>query len=160
MAARRAAAPVWRALGCGAAAACSSHLSVLELFGAAAAASRLLSTAAAGGTEPAPPGGPAAQEGGGDSAPVVIAGGGPTGLTTALLLAKLGVPSVVLERSRALTDHPQAHFINMRCMEVLRGLGGGQAAGLACTAGLDLGRARQRMAALVPRCWLLRGPAC
>ena len=30
-------------------------------------------------------------------APVVIAGGGPVGMTTALLLARHGVPSVVLE---------------------------------------------------------------
>lgn len=36
----------------------------------------------------------------GEEAPVLIAGGGPTGLTTALLLAKYGVRSVVLEKSK------------------------------------------------------------
>lgn len=71
---------------------------------------------------------------GGEEAPVIIAGGGPTGLTTALLLAKYGVRSVVLEKARTLTDHPQAHLINMRCMEVFRGMGGerGRACILAC----------------------------
>ncbi len=55
---------------------------------------------------------------------MVVAGAGPTGLTTALLLAQYGVPSVVLERARRLTDHPQAHLLNMRTMEVFRGLDG------------------------------------
>ena len=59
-----------------------------------------------------------------EDVPVLIAGGGPTGLTTALLLAKCGVRSLVLEKARTLTDHPQAHLINMRCMEVFRALGG------------------------------------
>ena len=54
--------------------------------------------------------------------PVVVVGAGPTGLTAALLLAKYGVPSLVLERSAALTTHPQAHFINHRTMEVLRAI--------------------------------------
>ncbi|PSC72429.1 phenol 2-monooxygenase-like isoform X1 isoform B [Micractinium conductrix] len=58
-----------------------------------------------------------------EDVPVLIAGGGPTGLTTALLLAKCGVRSLVLEKARTLTDHPQAHLINMRCMEVFRALG-------------------------------------
>ena len=35
---------------------------------------------------------------------------------------------VVLERAAALTQHPQAHFINHRTMEVLRHVGGGLAA--------------------------------
>jgi len=39
-----------------------------------------------------------------------------------------GVHHVVLERATALTQHPQAHFINHRTMEVLRHLGGGLAA--------------------------------
>ena len=56
---------------------------------------------------------------------VVISGAGPTGLTAALLLAKYGVPSVVLERGERLPDHPKAHCINQRTMEVFRGLGFG-----------------------------------
>jgi 2-polyprenyl-6-methoxyphenol hydroxylase-like FAD-dependent oxidoreductase len=57
-----------------------------------------------------------------EEARVVISGGGPTGLTTALLLAKYGVPSVVLERGAALPNHPKAHCINQRTMEVFRGM--------------------------------------
>ncbi|KAL6782028.1 hypothetical protein ACKKBF_B10380 [Auxenochlorella protothecoides x Auxenochlorella symbiontica] len=57
-------------------------------------------------------------------AEVVIAGGGPTGLITALLLARWGVRSLVAERSTALTQHPQAHLINHRSMEVMRAVPG------------------------------------
>jgi 2-polyprenyl-6-methoxyphenol hydroxylase-like FAD-dependent oxidoreductase len=53
---------------------------------------------------------------------VIISGAGPTGLTSALLLAKYGVPSVVLERSSSLPNHPKAHCINQRTMEVFRGM--------------------------------------
>ncbi|KXZ42186.1 hypothetical protein GPECTOR_188g291 [Gonium pectorale] len=54
--------------------------------------------------------------------PVVVVGAGPTGLALSLLLAKYGVRHVVLERASGPTQHPQAHFINNRTMEVLRGL--------------------------------------
>jgi 2-polyprenyl-6-methoxyphenol hydroxylase-like FAD-dependent oxidoreductase len=54
--------------------------------------------------------------------PVIIAGGGPVGLTTAIYLSNYGIPSIVLERSSELTDHPRAHFINHRTMEVFRGM--------------------------------------
>ena len=54
--------------------------------------------------------------------PVAIVGGGPVGLTLALLLSKLGVRSTVLERLPAPSVHPQAHFINVRSMEVFRSL--------------------------------------
>ena len=53
---------------------------------------------------------------------VAIVGGGPVGLTLALLLSKLGVRSTVLERLPAPSPHPQAHFINVRSMEVFRSL--------------------------------------
>jgi 2-polyprenyl-6-methoxyphenol hydroxylase-like FAD-dependent oxidoreductase len=56
--------------------------------------------------------------------PVVIAGGGPVGLTTAIYLSNYGIPSIILERSPELTDHPRAHFINHRTMEVFRGMTG------------------------------------
>lgn len=55
---------------------------------------------------------------------VVIAGAGPAGLTTALLLQKYGVQTVVLEQNSQLTDHPQAHYINHRTMEIFRGMDG------------------------------------
>ncbi|GFH15075.1 uncharacterized protein HaLaN_11237, partial [Haematococcus lacustris] len=51
-------------------------------------------------------------------APVIIVGAGPSGLTTALWLARFGVPSVIVERQHQPTQHPQAHYINNRTMEV------------------------------------------
>ncbi|KAK9842673.1 hypothetical protein WJX74_000512 [Apatococcus lobatus] len=56
--------------------------------------------------------------------PVVIAGAGPTGLTLALLLSRLRIPSLLVDRAAGLTTHPQAHFINNRTMEVFRPLAG------------------------------------
>lgn len=73
---------------------------------AAAVASAGAAAAAAGGTS--------ARRG------VVIAGGGPVGLAASALLARYGVPSVVLERAAGLPSHPQAHFLNCRTMELLR----------------------------------------
>ena len=60
-----------------------------------------------------------------ESFPVVVAGGGPVGITTALLLSRYGVPCLLLERDQELTDHPRAHFINHRTMEIFRGFDGG-----------------------------------
>ena len=54
--------------------------------------------------------------------PVAIVGAGPVGLTLALLLSKFGVRSTVLERLPAPSVHPQAHFINVRSMEVFRSI--------------------------------------
>jgi len=54
--------------------------------------------------------------------PVAIIGGGPVGLTLGLLLSKLGVRTTVLERLPTPSSHPQAHFINVRSMEVFRSL--------------------------------------
>ncbi|POM76659.1 Polyketide hydroxylase [Phytophthora palmivora] len=51
---------------------------------------------------------------------VLVVGGGPVGLATAFMLEKLyDVPTRVVERQRSPTSHPQAHFINLRTMEVL-----------------------------------------
>lgn len=52
--------------------------------------------------------------------PVAVIGAGPTGLTASLLLSRLRVPHVILERRHALPTHPQAHFINYRTMEIFR----------------------------------------
>eukprot|EP00897_Mesotaenium_endlicherianum_P009928 jgi/Mesen1/8964/ME000056S08369 len=56
--------------------------------------------------------------------PVVIVGAGPVGLTLSFLLSKLGVQSLVIERARVLTQHPQAHVINTRTMEIFRHMDG------------------------------------
>ncbi|MCL8024503.1 FAD-dependent monooxygenase [Nocardioides bruguierae] len=61
------------------------------------------------------------------SAPVVIVGGGPVGLTTSLLLSRLGVRNVVLERHPGTSIHPKAVGLNQRTVEILRSLGLGDA---------------------------------
>ena len=54
--------------------------------------------------------------------PVIIVGGGPVGLTLSILLSRLGVDSLLVERRSGPTTHPQAHFINNRTNEVFRPL--------------------------------------
>lgn len=49
---------------------------------------------------------------------VAISGAGPSGLTLAALLARMGVPTAVLEKRPALPTHPQAHYVNARSMEI------------------------------------------
>ncbi|MFT4581973.1 MAG: putative polyketide hydroxylase [Gammaproteobacteria bacterium] len=57
------------------------------------------------------------------NAPVLIAGGGPVGTFAALLLAKQGVRSIVLERRATINPHPKSRSVSRRTMEVMRGLG-------------------------------------
>lgn len=52
--------------------------------------------------------------------PVLIVGAGYAGLTAALLLSLRGVPCLLVERRAALSDHPRAHGVNLRSMELLR----------------------------------------
>ena len=54
--------------------------------------------------------------------PVVIVGAGPTGTTLAALLARLGVRTLLLERSKSVQAHPAAHFLTARTLETFRGL--------------------------------------
>lgn len=56
---------------------------------------------------------------------MAIVGAGPAGLTLSALLSRLGVPSILLEKAPALPTHPQAHFINLRSMEIMRHAFGG-----------------------------------
>lgn len=52
--------------------------------------------------------------------PVLIAGGGPTGLAASLLLGRLGVESLLVERRATTSDHPKATIVNTRTMELFR----------------------------------------
>ncbi|MEM6826391.1 MAG: FAD-dependent monooxygenase [Pseudomonadota bacterium] len=54
---------------------------------------------------------------------VLIVGGGPAGLIMSLCLAKVGVASVILERNSGINEHPKAHELNARSMEILAMLG-------------------------------------
>ncbi|KQR99909.1 hypothetical protein ASG12_03880 [Williamsia sp. Leaf354] len=56
----------------------------------------------------------------GESVPVVIAGAGSTGATAALLLARRGTPSIVVDRRRSELTHPAAHVIHGRSLEIWR----------------------------------------
>jgi putative polyketide hydroxylase len=51
---------------------------------------------------------------------VVVVGGGPTGLAASLLLGRLGVDSVLLERRATTSNHPKATIVNTRTMELFR----------------------------------------
>ena len=55
--------------------------------------------------------------------PVVIVGAGPAGLMTALLLERLGVESLVVERRSDSQQAPAAHVVNARSFEICRAAG-------------------------------------
>lgn len=55
--------------------------------------------------------------------PVLIVGGGPVGLMMSCLLSRHGVPSLLVEQNDSTTDHPQAHVVNLRTMELFQQLG-------------------------------------
>jgi len=54
---------------------------------------------------------------------VLIVGGGPVGLTLSILLADLGVDSLVVERRDGSSKLPKAHYLNSRTMEIFDGFG-------------------------------------
>jgi 2-polyprenyl-6-methoxyphenol hydroxylase-like FAD-dependent oxidoreductase len=52
---------------------------------------------------------------------ILIVGGGPVGLVLGILLQNsYKVPVHIIERQLHPTRHPQAHFINLRSMEIVR----------------------------------------
>ncbi|MEB3020841.1 FAD-dependent monooxygenase [[Mycobacterium] crassicus] len=55
--------------------------------------------------------------------PVLIVGAGAAGLTTAALLAKHGVRSLLVEKRRETFIYPKARNLSFRSLEILRGLG-------------------------------------
>ena len=54
---------------------------------------------------------------------VLIIGAGPSGMVSALCLAQLGVSSFIVERNAGVNEHPKAHELNARSIEILEGLG-------------------------------------
>ena len=54
---------------------------------------------------------------------VVVIGAGPTGLTLALLLARSGISSTLVEKNARPQAHPAACILNTRTMEVFREIG-------------------------------------
>ena len=58
-----------------------------------------------------------------ESVPVLIVGGGPTGLTLSILLSRFGVQSLLVEADPGTCNHPQAHVLNRRTLEIFRSFG-------------------------------------
>ena len=58
-----------------------------------------------------------------ENVPVLIAGGGPTGLMLSIQLSRFGVDSLLVEADPGTCDHPQAHVVNRRTVEILRAIG-------------------------------------
>ena len=69
----------------------------------------------------------------GDRQPIVlVVGAGPVGLMTAVLLARQGIRSLIIERFRTRHGAPKAHALNPRSLEICR------------SGGLDLDKMRRR----------------
>ncbi|MEV0991474.1 FAD-dependent monooxygenase [Streptomyces sp. NPDC049949] len=54
---------------------------------------------------------------------VLIVGGGPVGLTARALLARWGVPTLLVEKHAELSPFPRSRLVNVRSMEIFRQLG-------------------------------------
>ncbi|WP_371675006.1 FAD-dependent monooxygenase [Streptomyces sp. NBC_01276] len=54
---------------------------------------------------------------------VLIVGAGPVGLTARALLERWGVPTLLVEKRRALSPFPRSRLVNARSMEIYRQLG-------------------------------------
>ncbi|MGI5132376.1 FAD-dependent monooxygenase [Pseudonocardia sp. CA-107938] len=54
---------------------------------------------------------------------VLVVGGGPVGLTAAMLLKRLGVDVLAINKGFRTSDRPKAHMLNQRSMEIFTELG-------------------------------------
>lgn len=54
---------------------------------------------------------------------ILIIGAGPSGLVASLLLSKLGISNIVIERNSTISTHPKAHELNARSIEILKEVG-------------------------------------
>ena len=61
-----------------------------------------------------------------EEVPVLIVGGGGAGLTSSMLLARLGVEHLLVSARPQTSDLPKAHVLNQRAMEVLDDVGRGR----------------------------------
>jgi 2-polyprenyl-6-methoxyphenol hydroxylase-like FAD-dependent oxidoreductase len=59
---------------------------------------------------------------------VLIVGGGGAGLTASMLLSRLGVRSLLVNRLPGTSILPKAHVLNQRCMEIFDEVGVADAA--------------------------------
>lgn len=57
------------------------------------------------------------------STDVLIVGGGPVGMLSAIYLDLLGISSIVLERRHEISQHPKAHELSARSIEILCQMG-------------------------------------
>ena len=55
--------------------------------------------------------------------PVLVIGCGPIGITGALILARHGVRSVLIERRGEMNTHPRSRFVDTNTMELMREFG-------------------------------------
>ena len=51
---------------------------------------------------------------------VAIVGAGPTGVMLSIMLSKFGIKHMLIDKKVSPSNHPQAHFINNRSMEILQ----------------------------------------
>ena len=54
---------------------------------------------------------------------VLIVGAGTSGMVAALCLAKWNVKSIIVERNLGVNEHPKAHELNTRSIEILESIG-------------------------------------
>ena len=54
---------------------------------------------------------------------VLIIGAGPSGMVFSLALSKLGVRHILIEKRSEISNHPKAHEISGRTLEILKQLG-------------------------------------